>query len=110
MLKTATTTNGNTQITGKVTGLANTTFRVEFFKSSYGQADASGYGEARTYLGFATVTTNASGYAAFDQQLSNVILSTGDLVTATATIDLGESSYGITSEFAGKYPWRTSRI
>ncbi len=101
VLKTATTTNGDTRITGKVTGLANTTFRIEFFSNAYGVADSSGYGEASTYLGFASVTTDANGNGTIDTTISNTTLSTGSTVTATATIDNGGGSYGITSEMAG---------
>ena len=84
-----------------MSGLANTTFRVEFFSNLYGAADTNGYGEGKTYLGSTTVTTDASGNGTFSQVLSDTILSTGSTVTATATIDLGGDSYGSSSEFAG---------
>jgi hypothetical protein len=101
ILRTATTSGGNTTITGNVRGLASTTFRVEFFSNAYGAADASGYGEGRTYLGSTTVTTNSSGQASFTAVLSGVTLTTGATVTSTATVDLGGGSFGATSEFAG---------
>ena len=101
ILKTATSAGGNTTITGKMVGAASTTFRIEFFKNAHGQADAAGYGEAKTFLGSASVTTDASGNASFSQLLSGISLATGDTVTATATVDLGGGSYGSTSEFAG---------
>ena len=101
ILKTATSSGGNTTIAGKVSGLASTTFRLEFFKNSYGQADASGYGEARTYLGSASITTDATGNFNFSQLLNGVVLNTGDIITATATVDLGGGSFGPTSEFSG---------
>ena len=101
VLKSAMTSGGNTTITGKMSGLANTTFRVEFFSNLYGAADANGYGEGKTYLGSTSVTTDAAGNGTFSQLLTNTILSTGSTVTATATVDLGGGSYGSSSEFAG---------
>ncbi|MDX1930867.1 MAG: VCBS domain-containing protein [Pirellulaceae bacterium] len=100
VLKTATTTNGNTTITGKLNSTANTTYRIEFFSNPYGTAESTGYGEARTYLGFTTVTTDGNGNATFSSVLNGVSLGAGSTVTAAATVDLG-SSYGSTSEFGG---------
>ncbi len=101
VLKTATTTGGNTTISGKLNSTANTTYRIEFFTNPYGTADSTGYGEARTYLGFTTVTTDGNGNVAFSAVLNGVSLGAGSTVTATATLDLGSSSYGSTSEFGG---------
>ncbi|HEU4620753.1 MAG TPA: hypothetical protein VFS42_00885 [Burkholderiaceae bacterium] len=61
--------------------------RVEFFRAA---ADASGYGEGRTYLGF--LTTDANGN--FSGTLTVAGLGVGDVITATAT-DAGNN----TSEF-----------
>ncbi len=101
VLRSATTSAGSTTVTGSLSGVAATPFRVEFFSSPAGSGDAEGYGEARVYLGATSVTTDASGRASFAQVLSGVSLATGTLVTATATIDLGAGVYGATSEFAG---------
>ncbi len=90
----------NTTITGKLNSNANITYRIEFFSNHYGTSESTGYGEARTYLGFTTVTTDGSGNAAFNAVLNGVSLDAGSTVTATATVDLG-SSYGSTSEFGG---------
>ncbi len=100
VLKTATTTGGNTTITGKLNSTANTTYRIEFYTNPYGTAESTGYGEARTYLGFTTVTTDGNGNSAFSAVLNGVALGAGSTVTATATVDLG-GSYGSTSEFGG---------
>ena len=43
---------------GSFDGLPNTTFTIEFFSSS--TADASGYGQGKTYLGSTTITTDAN--------------------------------------------------
>ncbi|MEZ6078126.1 MAG: hypothetical protein R3C56_21365 [Pirellulaceae bacterium] len=108
ILKTAVTTAGDTTITGKVTGLASTTFRVEFFSNPYGTQDSTGYGEARTYLGATTVTTDASGRASFSAVLSGVTLDTGATVTSTATIDLGVTTTEVHPSMRAIF-WRTTR-
>ena len=100
VLKTATTTNGNTTITGKLNSTANTTYRIEFYSNPYGTAESTGYGEARTYLGSASVTTDANGNATINATLNGVSLTAGSTVTATATVDSG-GTYGSTSEFGG---------
>ncbi len=100
VLKTATTVNGNTTITGKLNSTANTTYRIEFYSNPYGTAESTGYGEARTYLGSASVTTDANGNASISATLNGVALAAGSTVTATATVDSG-GIYGSTSEFGG---------
>jgi len=72
-------------------------YRIEFFASSTG--DASSYGEAERYLGSVSTTTNGSGVAAFSAVLSETVAA-GEVITATATVDLGLGDYGDTSEFA----------
>ena len=98
VLTSASSSGGNTTISGSLNSTASTTFRIEFFSSSTG--DSSGYGEGQNYLGFATVTTNGSGNATFNANLVGVSLASLDVVTATATVDLGGGNYGSTSEFA----------
>ncbi|RLS76896.1 MAG: DUF4347 domain-containing protein, partial [Planctomycetota bacterium] len=100
ILKTATSSGGNTTITGKVTGLASTTFRVEFFSNSYGAQETSGYGEARTYIGTVDITTDASGNGVFTAVLSGITLETAATVTATAS-RFSAGNPVATSEFAG---------
>ncbi|HEY9665807.1 MAG TPA: DUF4347 domain-containing protein [Coleofasciculaceae cyanobacterium] len=80
---TAASTNGiNTTIAGTLNSTANTTFRVEFFANS--ALDATGFGEGEQFLGFTTVTTDASGNASFSQTLPTAV-PVGQLITATAT-------------------------
>ncbi|MBL8814266.1 MAG: cadherin domain-containing protein, partial [Planctomycetaceae bacterium] len=88
---------GNTTITGTLQGTANTTFRIELFSSS--TADFSDHGEGRTFLGYVSVTTDALGAGGFTANLSGVTVTPGDVVSATATEDLG-TGFGGTSEFA----------
>jgi hypothetical protein len=101
MLGSAVTSGTGTNFTGTLALGANTTYRIEFFSNPYGTADSGGYGEARTYLGSVSVTTNSAGRASFDTTISNLTLSAGATVTATATVDLGGGSFGSTSELAG---------
>ncbi|HEX4319689.1 MAG TPA: choice-of-anchor D domain-containing protein [Acidobacteriaceae bacterium] len=55
----AVTLNGNMlSLLGSFNSTANTTYNIEFFSST--AADPSGFGQGETYLGSATVTTNAS--------------------------------------------------
>ncbi|MFO0817271.1 MAG: cadherin domain-containing protein [Pirellulales bacterium] len=100
-LQTATSVGDDVVVTGKMRGAAATTYRVEIYRSPFGTGDSSGYGEARELLGTASVTTNSSGNATFSVTLPNKTLLSGDLVTATATVDLGSGNYGATSEFGG---------
>ncbi len=98
LLSIATSTSGNTTIIGTLNSTGATTFRIEFYSSASG--DASGYGEAQTYLGSSTVTTDATGNANFSVTLTGVTVASGHAVSATATVDLGGSNYGATSEFS----------
>jgi VCBS repeat-containing protein len=86
---------GQTIIAGTLNSEANKTYRIELFANS--AADASGYGEGETYLGFVSVTTDGSGNASFSYT-HNAALS--GRISATATEDLGGGTYGSTSEFA----------
>jgi hypothetical protein len=85
-------------IAGSLSTAASKSYRIEFFSSV--AADPSGYGEGQTYLGSAVVTTGGGGTAAFNVTLSGVSVSPGEYITATASVDLGGSVYGGTSEFS----------
>ncbi len=87
---------GTITISGSLNSSASTDYRIEFFASP--AADSSGYGEAETYIGFASVTTDGSGNATISEAISATVAA-GQVVTATATVDFG-GSYGDTSEFA----------
>jgi Periplasmic copper-binding protein (NosD) len=85
-------------VSGTLNGQANTTFAVDVYASP--TADPSGYGQGQYYLGYTTVTTDASGNASFaaDFSAANLpggVLPDGWAVSATAT-DPG----GNTSEFS----------
>ncbi len=81
-----------TQVAGTYQGIASTAFQLEFFANL--QTDESGFGEGQRTLGFTDLTTDASGFATFDIQLTSSTLNS-EFVTATAT-----DSAGNTSEFS----------
>jgi CSLREA domain-containing protein len=79
-------------IRGSLNSTPNATFTLQFLSSP--QADPSGFGEGRKFLGQRNVTTDASGDAtfAFSIQAATAV---GQAVTATAT-----GASGDTSEFS----------
>ena len=81
---TSATTNSSSliRITGTLNSLANRTYRIEFFTNT--AADASGYGEGQTCLGYTEVTTDGSGNASFLTDISANV-APGTAITATAT-------------------------
>jgi hypothetical protein len=79
-------------VQGVLMGVANTTYRLQFFANT--ACDPSGFGEGQRLLGTFTVTTNASCQASFVLTLA-APLPPGQSVTATAT-DPGNN----TSEFS----------
>src|SRR5262249_11172712 len=91
MLTTINSKGGTTTISGTLDSSANQTFHIELYSNP--SKDASGYGEGQTFLGFFSVTTNASGHASF--MVSNNLALPGQWITATAT-----DSTSNTSEFS----------
>jgi len=77
----------STTITGSIEWYAHATadtIYIEFFSSP--TADATGYGEGKTYLGAATVTTDPnSGDATFSLTVTGVTV--GDYITAVANVE-----------------------
>ncbi|MBL7986084.1 MAG: HYR domain-containing protein, partial [Flavobacteriales bacterium] len=96
VITSATSSGGNSSITGTLNSNASSNYRIEFFSSP--AADPSGYGEGATFLGSVQpVTTNASGNATINANLTGITIPTGHYVTATAT-NLATNN---TSEFSG---------
>ena len=71
-------------------------YRIEFFTNPSG-ADPSGNGEGETFVHAHSITHTGSGAESFSTSFSG---STGQVVTATATVDLGGGAYAATSEFS----------
>lgn len=74
-------TGSTLAVTGSLDSTAKTNFRVEFFASP--SADPSGYGQGKTFLGFAAEMTNPAGKSDFVVDLPPAPV--GDVITATAT-------------------------
>lgn len=82
VLLSATTNEFGTVVQGSLASTPNTAHRIEFFANT--AADASGYGEGQTYIGFIDVTTDASGNATFVFQ-SSTSQTVGTLISSTTT-------------------------
>jgi streptogramin lyase len=90
-LTSATQVSGGFQIAGTLTQSVspNTTYRIEFYVNN--PDPLGGVAEGQTFIGFANVTTNASGTVSFAPTF-NVSLSPGQVVTADATDPTGNTS------------------
>jgi hypothetical protein len=88
VLRSAIAQNNLLTIMGTLDSAAATDYRVEFFHGA--SCHVSGLGEGSTYLGFATVSTPASGAGVIAMPLASAV-STG-FVTATATDPAGNTS------------------
>ena len=85
MLTSAVSASGMLTIDGTLTSTADTTFTVELF------SNPSGSSEGQTFLGWITVTTDSTGLATFSATLATS-LPPGQVITATATDPLGDTS------------------
>ncbi|MCW5623235.1 MAG: cadherin domain-containing protein, partial [Burkholderiales bacterium] len=98
VLASAKTNGSQITVSGTLNSVASSAFRIELFASA--SANASGYGEGQRFIGFANVTTNASGNASFTTTLSATV-AVGESVSATATLSNGTfTTFTNTSEFA----------
>jgi hypothetical protein len=88
VIKSFTNTSGSVNITGTLNSTANTTFRLEFFRSDV--IDPTGFGEGQFFLGSANVTTDGTCNGSFNVNFP--ITSKALRVTATATDPLGNTS------------------
>ncbi len=89
VLTSAGTSGGNTTIQGTLNSVPNKAFTIQFFSNS--DCDPSGFGEGKTFIGSATVTTGETCNASFDVTLATPT-SVGQVVTATATDPAGNTS------------------
>ena len=92
----------NATLGGTLNSTPSTSFVVDFFSSS--SAHASGFGEGASYLGSATVTTDANGNApiAFT---SAAPVAAGSVFTATATGPNGTSEFSQAITSPVNYVW-----
>jgi hypothetical protein len=89
VLTTARASASNVMIDGTLTSLPNASYAIDFYASA--AADASGFGEGATYLGSAIVLIGGTGTAPFGITLP-VVVTPGDVITATATDGAGNTS------------------
>src|SRR5205823_2381320 len=102
VLNAALSLNGGVQVSGTLNSRANTSFRLEFFLND--ACDAVGYGQGKTFLGSASVTTDGSCHANFATTLPASVAS-GQSLTATAT-----DPNNNTSEFSACAPVVVFRV
>ncbi|HTS52720.1 MAG TPA: DUF4347 domain-containing protein, partial [Burkholderiales bacterium] len=103
VLTSVSSTSAGTNFVGSFNSKAGT-YRIEFFGNrpfTPGVLDGSGYGEGERFLGYITVTIPGpgSGTTPFNVTLPTWV-NNGDVISATATVDLGGGTYGSTSEFS----------
>jgi hypothetical protein len=89
VLTAATVDADSTDITGTLEGRPSTTYALEFFFSRF--CDPSGFGEGNFRIHTASVTTDSSGQASFNES-RKPRLPVGQFVTATATDPQGNTS------------------
>jgi hypothetical protein len=89
VLLSVTSTGASTSVQGTLNSLPSTAYQIDFYSSP--ACDASGNGEGQTFLGDASVATDASGNASFQASLPPLKASE-QVVTATATDPAGNTS------------------
>jgi Calx-beta domain-containing protein len=83
------TTGATTMIQGSLNSTANSQFNLDFYSSA--ACDSTGHGEGASFIGTGVTTTDANGNANFSAVLP-ISLGGGQVVTATATDSLGNTS------------------
>jgi hypothetical protein len=76
-------------VRGRLNSTPSSLFALDFYANE--ACHASGHGEGQTYLGWITVTTDASGLAVFDATLP-ILDPAHRLIAATATDSMGNTS------------------
>ena len=89
-LTTAKLTAAGLKMSGSINTEPGKTLRIEFFASP--SADPSSFGEGQKYLGFITVVTGTGNTVSFSSLLAVTGMLPGQVVTATATDDDGDTS------------------
>ena len=74
-------------------------YRIEFFTNPSG-ADPSGFGQGEIFQSNVTIAHGGAGVESFSHSFAG---SAGDIVTVTATLELGGPTYAATSEFGAAF-------
>jgi hypothetical protein len=82
--------SGLLRIVGSINVGPNKTLRIEFFASA--AADPSGHGEGEKFLGYLSLRTGEANTASFATRLAVSGVHAGDVLTATVTDELGNTS------------------
>jgi hypothetical protein len=89
VLASASSNGSTTNITGTLSSAPNSSFRLEFYAND---TDPLGLpAEGQQFIGFTNVTTDGNGDASFSVSF-NVPVTTGRIITATATDSIGNTS------------------
>jgi CSLREA domain-containing protein len=95
-LEETSTAGGEVTIAGALPGEASSSYELDFFASA--SCDPSGFGQGQTYLGSATVETDAGGGSLYGVSFATSSVPAGqDQITATAT----DVETGTSGEFSG---------
>lgn len=83
--------SGNVKVEGTINALPNREYLIEVFESP--ACDQSGHGEGQRFVNSFTLTTDASGDAAFDVAFGIPPVTPGNFITTTATGIEGTSEF-----------------
>ena len=89
VISSAKTGSKGTSIAGKLNSIPSKSFRIQFFASP--EADSSGNGQGKTFIGEKVVTTGADANASFTFKPSQKVPK-GQVITTTATDEGGNTS------------------
>lgn len=95
VITSASISSGSVTIVGTINSSANQNYHLEFFSNA--ACDASGNGEGQAFLGTTNVLTDGAGSASFNVTFA---LSSGLIITSTASVGDGFGAVGDTSEFS----------
>ncbi|UXI70202.1 beta strand repeat-containing protein [Tahibacter amnicola] len=98
---TYTTNGGITKVSGVMRGAANTTYTLEFYVNTAG--DASGFGEGQTFIGSTSLTTGSPPNCSASFNVTTSLVQPGLFVTALAIDETPGPRQGDTSEFSGPF-------
>ena len=91
-------TANNTNITGTIATVLNQPTTIHLYANSL--CDSSNHGEGQRYLGSTAVTTDGTGAAAFNFEITAPVID-GEKITATASSTNGSSEFSLCFTYSG---------